>query len=305
MFNKKNAIVFGGQGAQFISMGKDLYDKYSRVRLLFELSSSIAGYNVAKACFGEDSKILNETTKCQICIITLELANYLLLLETNIKIDAVAGFSLGEYAALVAANVADIETVLNLVNWRAQCMENRVADNTGVMYAIINPDCELINNICYEIGVEHIGVSNYNAYNQVVVSVSTEKKQIFLQMAKKHKQIIVRLNCNYPFHHPLMKDAADDYFKKIANIKFTNPSIPIYSNVTGNRIYNAEQMPDLLYKQIFNPVLWIDIINNMLASGICHFYEISTRPMLSKFIQNISNGQVETIDVNKYINSLY
>ena len=143
MYNK-GALIFGGQGSQFTGMGKELFNNSAEARSVFSLASEIVGYDVAATCFETSQDELNKTIYCQICTIVVELAIYEVFKKKNIPFNAVAGFSLGEYAALVAAEIIDVKTMLKLVNARAVAMENEVSDHMGKMVAVINSDIEKI-----------------------------------------------------------------------------------------------------------------------------------------------------------------
>lgn len=296
----KSALVFGGQGSQYNGMGKKLLKSSSRAKKIFDLASSVVGYDVAKKCIEAEQEELNRTKFCQVCTLTLELAIYELFKEYKIPIDAVAGFSLGEYAALVAAEVISVENAFKLVKERALAMEEEVADDTGSMYAIINMTYQEVEDICHKLGTQNVAISNYNSYNQFVVSVNKSFSNIFLGEVKKLNGKAMSLKVNRPFHHPLMKPAADRYLSELQKHKFSEPIYPCYFNVNGDTD-NSTLIRQKLYDQIYKPVLWSEIIERMLMKGISVFYEISPKPVLYAFIKNISDDKVEVIDVHSEI----
>lgn len=295
MINKA-ALVFGGQGSQFTRMGKAIYDAFSEARSVFVLSSDVVGYDVAKMCFEAQQEELNKTKYCQICTLAVELAIYEVFKKKNILLDAIAGFSLGEYAALVAAGVINIKTAFELVNTRAKAMENEVSDNAGKMVAVINVDIEKIEAICKKFREGKAAVANYNAFNQVVVSISTEIFDEFMSYVKSANGRAIPLKVNRPFHHPMMQTAADKFKSDLNNVVFKEPILPIYMNVTGEPLSTKDFVSENLYKQIIRPVEWIKTIQNMRANGIDTFYEISPKPTLAAFIKNIAEIGVEIID---------
>ena len=295
--SNKVALTFGGQGSQFPEMGKAIYEAFSEARSVFVLAADIVGYDVAKMCFEAQQEDLNRTIYCQICTLTVELAIYEVFKKRNISLDAVAGFSLGEYAALVVAGVMEINTAFQLVNARAMAMENEVTDNTGKMVAVINLEISKLESICNKLGYDKAAVANYNSFNQAVVSVRIEIYDEFINCIKSAKGRAIPLKVNKPFHHPMMQAAADKFKYDLEGVVFQKPSLPIYMNVTGEPFSKDESLSEILYNQIVKPVQWIKIIQNMRANGIDTFYEISPRPTLTSFIKNIAEIDAKIINV--------
>ena len=291
------ALVFGGQGSQFTGMGKRIYDSFSEARSVFVLASDVVGYDVATMCFESSQKELNKTIYCQICTFTVELAIYEVFKKKNILLNAVAGFSLGEYSALVAAVVIDIKTAFELVNARAKAMENEVGNNIGNMVAIINLDIEKVEAICKKFEAGKAAVANYNAFNQIVVSVAIEIFDEFINNVKSANGRAIPLKVSRPFHHPMMQPAADTFKADLDKVVFKEPILPIYMNVTGESLSTKDFVSENLYKQIIRPVEWIKTIQNMRANGIDTFYEISPKPTLAPFIKNIAEIGMEIMDV--------
>jgi len=297
----KAAFVFGGQGAQFTGMGQKIYTQSKKARNLFGLASSIVGYDVAKMCFEAPQDELNKTVYCQICTLAVELAIYEAFKEQGFQPDAVAGFSLGEYAALVASNVICVENVFKLVAARAQAMEDSVTDGIGKMAAVINLSIEQVETICECIKNKKATIANYNSYKQLVVSLSEDVYDDFTTEIKALRGHIIPLKVNRPFHHAMMRPAADKYHANLQKYDFTSPDCSFYFNVTGEKYIEGDSFKDKLYEQVFTPVQWIKTIKNMLLSGIDVFYEISPKPTLASFINNISNGSAKIIDVQNKI----
>ena len=293
----KAAMVFGGQGSQFTGMGKLIYDSFSEAKSIFLLASEVTGYDVAAICFNAPQYELNKTIYSQVCTLVVELAIYEVFKNKQITLHAVAGFSLGEYAALVIAGVLDIETAFKLVNNRAQVMENDIADSAGKMVAIINSDVSIIEKICNKFGCEKVAVTSYNAFNQVVVSVAMEIYDEFISCIKLEKGRVIPLNVNRPFHHPMMKSAADKFKHNLDNVAFQDPVLPLYMNVNGEIFRKNDSLSENLYEQIIKPVQWIKTIQNMRTNNVNIFYEISPKPILSAFIKNIIGEKIKVINV--------
>ncbi len=295
----KAAIVFGGQGSQFTGMGMKLYESFLNVKTIFELASSIVGHNVAEMCFEASQEDLKKSMNSQICTLTLELAIYEVFNEMGIPFHAVAGFSLGEYAALVAGGIIDMKTAFELVKSRSMAMETEIADDAGGMVAVFCLTIDQIELICEELGKDMAVISNYNSYKQIIVSYRNE---CFDELSCKIRTFggrLIPLKVNRPYHHPMMKLAADKYRNDLYKQTFKNPEMDFFINVTGKKYHNSYSLPVILYKQIFMPVQWIKTIENMLLEEIYTFYEISIKPTLGVFINDVSKMNVKTIDVQK------
>ena len=291
------ALVFGGQGSQFPGMGRDIYFYSQKARNVFELATSIVGYDVANICFDAPQELLNKTIYCQICTLAVELALYEVFKDQAVQFDAVAGFSLGEYAALVASNVISMENAFRLVFLRAQAMEESMEDAIGKMAAVINLDIKQIEEICESIGTDKVMIANYNSYKQFVVSFAADIYESLVEKVRYLGGHIIPLNVNRPFHHPLMRPAADKYCVDLKRYKFEMPNHPLYINVTGEKFNKHDSFVKRLYEQIFMPVQWIKTVENMLLDGIETFFEISPRSTLASFINNISGGSAKVVDV--------
>lgn len=297
----KAALVFGGQGSQFTGMGIKIYESSVKARAVFELASSVVGYDIAKMCFEAPQEELNKTIYCQICTLTVELAIYEIFNEKNISFHAVAGFSLGEYAALMAAGVFDMRTAFELVQARATAMDTEIDDNAGRMAAIINLTVDQTESLCKELGNDKVVVANYNSYKQIVVSYGIDHFDELSNKARSLGGRAIPLKVNRPFHHPMMRPAADKYSIDLRKQKHQVPNGDIYLNVTGEKHNKNDSLADKLYEQIFMPVQWIRTVKNMLADGINTFYEVSPKSTLNAFITNISNEKAKIIDVQNII----
>ena len=295
----KAALVFGGQGSQFTGMGMKLYETSEKARAVFELSSSLVGYDVAKMCFQASQEELNKTICCQICTLTVELAIYEMFKDKSITFHSTAGLSLGEYAALVASGVIDIKNALELVYSRSIAMETEVDDNAGKMAAIINLTVNQIESLCERLGNNKVTIANYNSPKQVVVSYAIDCFNVLSNIVRTFGGRIIPLKVNRPFHHPLMLPAADKYILEFRKHKLQIPNKDIYLNITGEKYDRSDSLTDKLYKQIFLPVQWTRTVENMLTDGIYTFYEISPKPILDTFINDISNGKAIVFNVQK------
>lgn len=261
------------------------------------MASSIVGYDVATMCFEAPQKELNKTIYSQICTLTVELALYEVFNECRIRPDALAGFSLGEYVALVASNSINIENAFKLVYARALTMENVIKDNVGEMVAVINLSIEKVIAICKEIDKDKVKIANYNSYKQIVVSLAKDSCDVFIKKVKFLGGYTIRLNVNRPFHHEMMRPAADYFYIELRKYSFLFPDRDLYINVTGEKFNENDSFVKRLYEQMYKPVQWTKIVENMLYNGIHTFYEISPKVTLAPFINNVSGDSATVINI--------
>lgn len=300
LMKKKIGVIFGGQGLQHLGMYENLLKQYVVAKKVFETASDIVGYDVKKACFEISDKTLQKNIYNQVCIITIELAMLEVLREQGISYNATAGFSLGEYAALVAGNVLSVEETIRLVRLRVCAMEQKVPDNIGGMLAIIDIPIYAIEILCNAVN-RRIIISNYNSYSQTVVAGLNEDLAFISREVQKLGGVAVPLHVSKPFHHPLMKPAADLFYEELNKSAFGEPDCPIYSNVTGVPYQSKLNIKQLLYKQIFMPVQWVLTIQTMLTNDIGIFVELSPKSILSPFIYEITEGNAEIVTFSQVV----
>lgn len=300
----KVALVFGGQGSQYTGMGMRIYKLYEEAKAVFELASSVVGYDVAKMCFEASQEVLNKTIFCQICTLTVELAIYKIFLKRNIPYHIVAGFSLGEYSALVASGILDMRNAFELVKVRATAMETETKENIGRMIAVINLSVSQVEALCKEFGNDKLFISNFNSYNQIVVSCINESLTEVMLRVRSLGGIAIPLKVNKLFHHPTMRSAADEYKVYLNTQHFNRPQKDIFLNVTGGKSYSGDELKNELYEQIYTPVQWIKTVENIIADGVTKFYEISPKPTLATLINNISKGTAMVMDVQEQVLNL-
>lgn len=297
MDDKLTAIIFAGQGSQYIGMGKDFYDKYEYVQKMYDIASSTLGYDLKSICF-EDNNLINLTKYTQPAMLVTSCVIYeVLKKEFSIDPVVVSGFSLGEYTALYASGVFSFEDVVSLVNKRANYMDIDSINNPGTMAAIIGLDRERLNTICNEIGEVHI--ANYNSPNQLVISGKADAVNKACDNAKEAgaKRAIV-LNVSGGFHSFLMRDAAAKMKKEIDMIQFNTPSIPIIMNCNALPL-DILNLSTLLEKQIESSVYWEDSINYMINHyHIDEFIEIGPGSVLSGLNKKI-NPSIRSISISK------
>ena len=288
----KLAFVFPGQGSQEVGMGKDLIKNYKEANELFDeanISLKDEGFDLKKLCLEGPEEELTKTINVQPAVLTMSIILYKLLQKNNINPSIVAGHSLGEYSALVAASSLEFEEAIKLVRKRGQYMQSATPLGTGSMAAIISLQKDKIEELIKKVSkFGTIEIANYNSPYQIVVSGKSEVIEKLLILGEEEEEInIVPLKVSAPFHSSLMEKAKDNLASYIENINIQDPQIPVICNVTADYVKTKEEIKNALIEQVTHPIKWVEIIKKMNSEGINYFIEVGPGNVLKKLIKQI------------------
>lgn len=284
-----NAYVFPGQGAQFVGMGKDLYENSSLAKELFDKANEILGFNITDLMFSGTKEDLTQTkvTQPAIFLHSVILAK---TLGDNFKPDMVAGHSLGEFSALVAAGSLDFEDGLKLVSARAQAMQKACEINPSTMAAILGLEDELVEETCGSID-DIVVPANYNSPGQIVISGTNAGIDIAIEkLSAAGAKRALKLPVGGAFHSPLMDPAKVELETAIDQTTFNKPVCPVYQNVTATAVTDPETIKANLKTQLTAPVRWTQTVKQMLADGATTFTEVGPGKVLQGLIKKVDRS---------------
>jgi len=299
---RKVGIVFPGQGAQYVGMGKDLYDEFETARKIFAEAAEILKRDIATLCFEGPQTTLDQTVHTQTTVFTVGIAAFKVFQEeAGIIPDVMAGHSLGEYSALCAAGAITFREALSLVQTRGQCQEGAVPQQSGCMAAVMGTEKEIVEDICNDISKTTgltVEVANYNAPQQVVISGHREAvAKAMAQLKQKGARRIVELHVSVPCHSRLFDSAAEKFEEYLGKVTFTNCTVDVIPNLNPTIRYSKENAPMLLTRQFNSPVRWQETIEKMAEMGIDTVIEIGPKRTLSGLIKRIHN-KMRTLNVD-------
>lgn len=304
----KTAFIFPGQGAQYVGMAKDFYEKYQECRRVIDEADELMDFDLKSIMF-EENELINKTEYTQAAMLAAECCILKAVELKGIKADITAGLSLGEYAALVASGALDFGDAMKLVRKRGIYMENEVPAGKGAMAAVIALDADIIDDICASITEESkkvVTAANYNCPGQIVISGYKESVEAAEPKLKEAgAKLVTMLNVSGPFHSPMLKGAGDKLEEELKNVSFRDPEIPYINNVAAEVVTDSGLISDSLRRQVYSPVRWQQTMEKMLADGVDVFYEIGPGKTLAGFMKRIDRSKkVITINTVEDLESL-
>lgn len=286
----KTALLFAGQSAQAVGMGRDLAEQFSTARTWFDRANTALGYDLASICFQGPDTELTKTEHAQPAIFLVGWIAFQLLKERApaLKFDATAGLSLGEFTALSAAGAMSFEDGLRVVRQRGRFMQEACDVTRGGMAAVIGLDEALTREVCAEAGVV---LANLNCPGQLVISGETEKIAKAVELAKtKGAKRAIPLPVAGAYHSPLMASAQPKLKTELAKAKLSAPAVPVISNVTAQPHGSPAEVADRLVEQVTSSVLWESSMRLLLAQGFTRFIELGPGTALSGFMKRIDKN---------------
>lgn len=287
----KIGYIFPGQGSQSVGMGKDLFDSFSAAREVFQEADDALGFSISELCFSGDESDLQLTANTQPAILTTSVAAYRTMVAEGFeKPDLVAGHSLGEYSALVAAGVLGFADAVRTVRNRGTYMQEAVPVGVGAMAAILGADVSTVETACLDAAEGQVcSPANINSPSQVVIAGNAEAVDRACETLKaRGAKRAIKLNVSAPFHCALMMPAQDRLANDLNELKYGSFEFPILHNVDAGINNDPAVVCDKLTEQVSSPVRWLQTVENMLAAGVEKFVEIGPGKVLTGLVRQIN-----------------
>ena len=294
----KTALIFPGQGAQRAGMGRDFYESSEAAKSVYDRAGELLGMDMKSLCF-EPNELLDQTEYTQAALVTTCLSMLEAIKERkNIRFDAAAGLSLGEYCALAAAGAMSIEDAVCVVRRRGILMQEAVPAGIGAMSAVIGMTAEEVRAVLRDLkGVE---IANYNCPGQIVISGYREAVEAAAAPLKEAgARRVLPLKVSGPFHSWLLEEAGSELYKVLEPVELKALSVPYLTNVDANYVKETDGIKESLVKQISSPVLWQQSVETMAENGVDTFIEIGPGKTLTSFVKKICKDAV-TVNIEKW-----
>ncbi|MCX7929474.1 MAG: ACP S-malonyltransferase [Chlorobi bacterium] len=296
--DNNTALLFSGQGSQYVGMGRSLYDANAAARQVFDYADQVLGYALTEICFEGPEEMLRQTRYTQPALFVHEAA--ILAALGNFACTAVAGHSLGEYTALYAAGVFSLEDALRLVSLRGELMYTAGIERPGAMAAIIGLDDSTVESICREVAGTVVA-ANYNSPGQLVISGDSDVVRALLPRFKDAgARLITELPVSGAFHSPLMASAREQLAEAINATTLYQPRCPVYMNASGLATQSIDEIRLLLIEQLTAPVRWTNIMRSMYDNGIRRFVEIGPKNVLQGLVRRTLGKEVDVVGIDTY-----
>ncbi len=296
------SVIFPGQGSQFVGMGKEFYDKFDLVKKLFQEADDALGMSLSKIILEGPKEELDLTANTQPAIFLISYSIFQVI-KKNFNVDLhkakyFAGHSLGEYSALACAGYLDFYNTIKILKIRGEAMQNSVLKGEGGMTAVLGASVESIEKILEENKTNfYTEIANDNSDGQIVLSGKTQDLEKLSLVLKKNKIKNIKLPVSAPFHSSLMSKATQIMRQELGKLNFKKGSNALVSNITADEIFNADELKDLLVKQIENRVRWRESVVKMINKEVNQFIEIGPGKVLSGLVKRI-NKEVMVSSIN-------
>ena len=284
------AFVFPGQGSQYVGMGRELYEQYGEARAIFDQADQTLGFSLKDLCFNGPAEDLNQTVNTQPAVLTVSVAALAVWKKLGgAAPKAVAGHSLGEYSALIAAGSLEFGDAVSLVRKRGRYMQEAVPAGEGGMAALIGLSGDGLRELCQKASLAGIVEAvNLNSPGQVVIAGDNNGLKAAAELAKEAKAKCIPLSVSAPFHSSLMRPAGARLATDLAGIGVADPNVPIVANVTADFAETGAEIKDLLIKQVYSPVRWEESMARLMESGVDTVLEIGPGKVLSGLMKKIN-----------------